>query len=800
MQIISLKLNNFKQYKETSINFNEGLTGLIGKNGAGKSSIFEAITLAFYGRFETNKETIKNDKAGTKDILKVELVFEDRGKSFKVIRELKGKNLKAEAEFFIDDISKAVGAKEVNKEILKVLKIDYSNFKNSFFASQKEVTSLINLSSKDKETSIRKMLGLEKLDKLDDNIKEKLKELNKEIKIKEENLLTEMEISELLKEKDELQKNLELKNNKAESEIEKLNSFKEKYDRLKEELKKSEILKKEYDSVNKNIEVVIGKIEETKLNILSADKEIKDLTKKYEEMKNLEAQKENYIKANKQYEQQLKIKSDFQKKIELEKRSEKLNEDMFELNTKKNEIKISIDKLNDFDQKLESHSELLKSKNETRKSIVKNSQLINDFISKINGEIEKSSKRLKRIEEIGRDSSCPECERPLDDHYDKLTQKYKSEIDQNKKDIALRKNELIGIEKELESVEDSIERVKKEIHHFETEIKRREELKENSDELDNKINKLQKEITETESDLRSLSEVKFEETKLVEFENLRDELQPYFEKYNDYKSKTENLPKKKSDLAELKNKLKDFDESLLKQKTNLSKINFEEESYEQLKLRREESENTFNELKENLHQIKSELIIIKNKIDEISKEIDKDEKEKNKIKDLHKKFNLLERLKSFVSEFKSRITSQELPAISNEASRLFASITKERYQNLRIDSSFNFLVNREDKEVELLTLSGGEKDSASLCLRVAISKRISALAGRTNMGFLALDEVFGSQDEDRREELLNALGKISNEFKQIFVVSHNQDVQEAFPQRLLIQKVNGFSTANFFSS
>ena len=342
--------------------------------------------------------------------------------------------------------------------------------------------------------------------------------------------------------------------------------------------------------------------------------------------------------------------------------------------------------------------------------------------------------------------------------------------------------------------------MKKEIHHFETEIKRREELKENSDELDNKINKLQKEITETESDLRSLSEVKFEETKLVEFENLRDELQPYFEKYNDYKSKTENLPKKKSDLAELKNKLKDFDESLLKQKTNLSKINFEEESYEQLKLRREESENTFNELKENLHQIKSELIIIKNKIDEISKEIDKDEKEKNKIKDLHKKFNLLERLKSFVSEFKSRITSQELPAISNEASRLFASITKERYQNLRIDSSFNFLVNREDKEVELLTLSGGEKDLASLCLRVAISKRISALAGRTNMGFLALDEVFGSQDEDRREELLNALGKISNEFKQIFVVSHNQDVQEAFPQRLLIQKVNGFSTANFFSS
>jgi exonuclease SbcC len=477
-----------------------------------------------------------------------------------------------------------------------------------------------------------------------------------------------------------------------------------------------------------------------------------------------------------------------------------MNENLTEFTIKNDELKKSIDKLKDYDQKLESHTELLKSKNETRKSILKNHKSITDFISRINGDTEKSLKRLKRIEEIGKDSNCPECERPLEDHYDKLTTKYKIEIDLNKKEIELKQNELTNIEKELESIENSIELIKKEIHQFETEIKRGEELKKNSNELYKKVTDLNKEITETESDLRSLAEVKFDESKLTEFENLRDELKPYFEKYNDYKSKTENLPKKKSDLIELKRKLKDFDESLLKLKTDLSNINFDEESYEQLKQKREESENTFNELKENLHQIKSELMILQNKIEEICKELEKEEKERTKINDLKKKSNLMERLKSFVSEFKSRITSQELPAISNEASRLFASITKGRYQNLRIDSTFNFLVNREDKEVELLTLSGGEKDLASLCLRVAISKRISALAGRTNMGFLALDEVFGSQDEDRREELLNALGKISNEFKQIFVVSHNQDVQEAFPQRLLIQKVNGFSTVNFFSS
>ena len=68
------------------------------------------------------------------------------------------------------------------------------------------------------------------------------------------------------------------------------------------------------------------------------------------------------------------------------------------------------------------------------------------------------------------------------------------------------------------------------------------------------------------------------------------------------------------------------------------------------------------------------------------------------------------------------------------------------------------------------------------------------------MGFLALDEVFGSLDENRREELLNALHLISQEFHQIFIVSHNQDVQGAFPARIMISKINGFSKVEIFQN
>lgn len=53
MMILSrLSLKNFKKYKEFSLEFNDGLVGIIGKNGSGKSTIFEAICFALYGKLK----------------------------------------------------------------------------------------------------------------------------------------------------------------------------------------------------------------------------------------------------------------------------------------------------------------------------------------------------------------------------------------------------------------------------------------------------------------------------------------------------------------------------------------------------------------------------------------------------------------------------------------------------------------------------------------------------------------------------------------------------------------------------
>ncbi len=48
MILSKLRLENFKKYTSFEIEFGEGLIGIIGKNGSGKSTIFESILFAIY--------------------------------------------------------------------------------------------------------------------------------------------------------------------------------------------------------------------------------------------------------------------------------------------------------------------------------------------------------------------------------------------------------------------------------------------------------------------------------------------------------------------------------------------------------------------------------------------------------------------------------------------------------------------------------------------------------------------------------------------------------------------------------
>ena len=49
MILKNLTLKNFRKFKDATIEFPDGVTGVVGLNGAGKSTIFEAIAWVLYG-------------------------------------------------------------------------------------------------------------------------------------------------------------------------------------------------------------------------------------------------------------------------------------------------------------------------------------------------------------------------------------------------------------------------------------------------------------------------------------------------------------------------------------------------------------------------------------------------------------------------------------------------------------------------------------------------------------------------------------------------------------------------------
>ena len=83
--------------------------------------------------------------------------------------------------------------------------------------------------------------------------------------------------------------------------------------------------------------------------------------------------------------------------------------------------------------------------------------------------------------------------------------------------------------------------------------------------------------------------------------------------------------------------------------------------------------------------------------------------------------------------------------------------------------------------------SGGEAFRIDFALRVALAKLLASRAGAP-LRTLFLDEGFGTQDPGGRERLVEAIQTIQDEFDLILVVTHIEEMKEAFPVRIDVSK------------
>jgi exonuclease SbcC len=149
-----------------------------------------------------------------------------------------------------------------------------------------------------------------------------------------------------------------------------------------------------------------------------------------------------------------------------------------------------------------------------------------------------------------------------------------------------------------------------------------------------------------------------------------------------------------------------------------------------------------------------------------------------------REFEELDQMVKEFAEFERFALSRKLPVLADITSQLVAAVTDGKYDRVDFDQDFGIMVGDggvTDETFALATFSGGERDAITLAARIALSHMIGRGAANPP-GFLVLDEVFGSLDSDRRARLMDLLGSITNQFdelRQVFIISHVDDVRSS---------------------
>jgi len=83
--------------------------------------------------------------------------------------------------------------------------------------------------------------------------------------------------------------------------------------------------------------------------------------------------------------------------------------------------------------------------------------------------------------------------------------------------------------------------------------------------------------------------------------------------------------------------------------------------------------------------------------------------------------------------------------------------------------------------------SGGEAFRVNFAIRLALSEILAQRAG-ARLQTLVIDEGFGSQDELGRQRLIEAINIVKPDFAKILVITHIESMKDAFPARIEVEK------------
>lgn len=156
------------------------------------------------------------------------------------------------------------------------------------------------------------------------------------------------------------------------------------------------------------------------------------------------------------------------------------------------------------------------------------------------------------------------------------------------------------------------------------------------------------------------------------------------------------------------------------------------------------------------------------------------------------------------------LIEQALPEIEYHANDLLERLTDGQ---MRVTFETQKQLKSRDELVETLDIrlidssgerpyenfSGGEQFRVNFAIRLALSRVLTKRAG-ARLQTLVVDEGFGSQDPHGRQRLAEAIHTIQDDFQCILVITHIDQLRDAFSTRIEVEKRTGGSTISVFTN
>lgn len=286
-------------------------------------------------------------------------------------------------------------------------------------------------------------------------------------------------------------------------------------------------------------------------------------------------------------------------------------------------------------------------------------------------------------------------------------------------------------------------------------------------------------LEKVKASLEELSGVSYDAEAHREKQQEKTRLERAAGRAEELQRRLDTRPQVEETLAEAEKARKEAAERAESVRSELEALGFDEEEYAAAGERVTEAENRAAELRDERERLGGEWKDADHRIGRARAELKRLEDERALANRRAAEAARMDEMDTLFTEFFRGLTSRVRPALEAEASDLVRELTDGRYEAMEFDDNYRVkLVDRFDDSYAVERFSGGEADVASLSARVALSK-IIAQKSSESLGFLVLDEVFGSLDASRRNNVLLALERLKRSFAQIFIISHVGEVQDS---------------------